>query len=92
MKNLKIIIALIALISIPAYAQQSANTIDQLLDRVQQGKLSDNKENQQRESEFRQKRDQQEQMLADAETTKVNEENRSAQLEAIFEANEVVNN
>ena len=92
MKNLKIIIALIALISIPAYAQQSANTIDQLLDRVQQGKLSDNKENQQRESEFRQKRDQQEQMLADAETTKVNEENRSAELEALFEANEVVNN
>ena len=92
MKNLKIIIALIALISIPAYAQQSANTIDQLLDRVQQGKLSDNKENQQRESEFRQKRDQQEKMLADAETTKVNEENRSAELEALFEANEVVNN
>ena len=92
MKNLKIIIALIALISIPAYAQQSANTIDQLLDRVQQGKLSDNKENQQRESEFRQKRDQQEEMLADAETTKVNEENRSAELEALFEANEVVNN
>ena len=92
MKNLKIIIAMIALISIPAYAQQSANTIDQLLDRVQQGKLSDNKENQQRESEFRQKRDQQEQMLADAETTKVNEENRSAELEALFEANEVVNN
>ena len=49
MKNLKIIIALIALISIPAYAQQSANTIDQLLDRVQQGKLCDNKENQERE-------------------------------------------
>ena len=92
MKNLKIIIALIALISIPAYAQQSANTIDQLLDRVQQGKLSDNKENQQRESEFRQKRDQQERMLAEAETTKVNEENRSAELEALFEANEVVNN
>ena len=41
--------------SIPAYSQQSANTIDQLLDRVQQGKLSDTKENQQRETEFRQK-------------------------------------
>ena len=92
MKNIKIIIALIALISIPAYAQQSANTIDQLHDRVQQGKLSDNKENQQRESEFRQKRDQQERMLSEAETTKVNEENRSAELEALFEANEVVNN
>ena len=92
MKNFKIIIALISLVSIPAYSQQSANTIDQLLDRVQQGKLSDTKENQQRETEFRQKRDQQEQMLADAETTKVNEEIRSSQLEGLFEANEAVNN
>ena len=92
MKNFKIIIALISLMSIPAYSQQSANTIDQLLDRVQQGKLSDTKENQQRETEFRQKRDQQEQMLADAETTKVNEEIRSSELEALFEANEAVNN
>jgi len=92
MKNFKIIIALISLMSIPAYSQQSANTIDQLLDRVQQGKLSDTKENQQRETEFRQKRDQQERMLADAETTKVNEEIRSSELEALFEANEAVNN
>ena len=92
MKNFKIIIALISLVSIPAYSQQSANTIDQLLDRVQQGKLSDTKEDQQRETEFRQKRDQQEQMLADAETTKVNEEIRSSELEALFEANEAVNN
>jgi len=92
MKNFKIIFALISLVSIPAYSQQSANTIDQLLDRVQQGKLSDTKENQQRETEFRQKRDQQEQMLADAETTKVNEEIRSSQLEGLFEANEAVNN
>ena len=92
MKNFKIIIALISLVSIPAYSQQSANTIDQLLDRVQQGKLSDTKENQQRETEFRQKRDQQERMLADAETTKVNEEIRSSELEALFEANEAVNN
>ncbi|GIT62332.1 MAG: hypothetical protein Ct9H300mP20_21590 [Gammaproteobacteria bacterium] len=74
MKNFKIIIALISRVSIPAYSQQSANPIDQLLDRVKQGKLSDTKENQQRETEFRQKRDQQERMLADAETTKVNEE------------------
>ena len=92
MKNFKIIIALISLMSIPAYSQQSANTIDQLLDRVQQGKLSDTKENQQRETEFRQKRDQQERMLADAETTKVNEEIRSSELEALFETNEAVNN
>ena len=82
MKNLKIIIALIALANTCICSAISERTIDQLLDRVQQGKLSDNKENQQ--SEFRQKRDQQERMLADAETTKVNEENRSAELEALF--------
>ena len=92
MKNLKLIIALISLAAVPAYSQQSATTIDQLLDRVQQGKLADTKENQQRESEFRQKRDQKEHLLADAETTKVNEEIRSSELEALFEANEAVNN
>ena len=91
MKNLKLIIALISLAAVPAYSQQSATTIDQLLDRVQQGKLADTKENQQRETEFRQKRDQQERLLADAETTKINEENRSADLEVLFEANEAVN-
>ena len=85
-----ITIALIALVSIPAYAQQSASTIDELLDNVQQGKPTD--DNQQRENEFRQKRDQQEEMLAEAETAHANEENRSETLEAIFNANEVVNN
>ena len=41
-----------------------------------------------REAEFRQKRDQQESLLSEADSTKVNEENRSTQLEAIFEENE----
>ena len=38
--------------------------------------------------EFRQKRDQQESLLSEVDSTKVNEENRSTQLEAIFEENE----
>ena len=88
MKNFKIIVALISLISVPVFSQQAATTVDQLLDRVQQGKINDNKENKQRENEFRQKRNQQEQLLADSETTKINEENRSTRLEAIFEENE----
>jgi len=88
MKNFKIIVALISLISLPVFSQQAATTVDQLLDRVQQGKINDNKENKQRENEFRQKRNQQEQLLADSETTKINEENRSTRLEAIFEENE----
>tara|TARA_B110000196_G_scaffold315163_1_gene324374 strand:- start:2203 stop:3564 length:1362 start_codon:yes stop_codon:yes gene_type:complete len=92
MKNIKIIVAVICFIALPAYSQQSATTIDGLLDRVQQGKVNDNQENQKREAEFRQKRDQQETLLADAEINKVNEEIRSTQLEALFEKNEAVNN
>jgi hypothetical protein len=55
MKNIKILLAVICFIALPAYSQQSATTIDGLLDRVQQGKINDNLENQKREAEFRQK-------------------------------------
>ena len=92
MRNIKIILTLACFMAIPAYSQQSATTIDGLLDRVEQGKINDNQENQKRESEFRQKRDQQEILLADAETKKVMEEIRSTDLEALFEKNEVINN
>ena len=70
MRNIKIILTLACFMAIPAYSQQSATTIDGLLDRVEQGKINDNQENQKRESEFRQKRDQQETLLADAEPKK----------------------
>ena len=88
MKNFKIIIGLLALISLPVFSQQAATTVDELLDRVQQGKINDNAENKKRENEFRQKRNQQEDLLADSESTKISEENRSTRLEAIFEENE----
>ena len=58
MKNFKIILAVISFIALPAYSQQSATTIDALLERVEQGRVNDNLENQKREAEFRQKRDQ----------------------------------
>ena len=88
MKKTYLFIVLGCLITSPLFAQQSALTIDQLLENVEQGKISDNSENKKREAEFRQKRDQQESLLSEAGTTKVNEENRSTQLEAIFEENE----
>ena len=88
MKKTYIFVVLACLITSPLFAQQSALTIDQLLENVEQGKINDNSENRKREAEFRQKRDQQESLLSEAETTKVNEENRSTQLEAIFEENE----
>nr|MCS5548673.1 MotA/TolQ/ExbB proton channel family protein [SAR86 cluster bacterium] len=92
MRNIKIILTLACFIAIPAYSQQSATTIDDLLDRVEQGKVNDNQENQKREAEFRQKRDQQETLLADSENKKVREEIRSTDLEALFEKNEAINN
>ena len=88
MKKSYLIILLGCLITTPLFAQQSALTIDQLLENVEQGKINDNSENKKREAEFRQKRDQQESLLSEADSTKVNEENRSTQLEAIFEENE----
>ena len=88
MKKSYLIILLGCLITSPLFAQQSALTIDQLLENVEQGKINDNSENKKREAEFRQKRDQQESLLSEADSTKVNEENRSTQLEAIFEENE----
>ena len=88
MKKSYLIILLGCLITSPLFAQQSALTIDQLLENVEQGKINDNSENKKREAEFRQKRDQQESLLTEADSTKVNEENRSTQLEAIFEENE----
>ena len=88
MKKSYLIILLGCLITSPLFAQQCALTIDQLLENVEQGKINDNSENKKREAEFRQKRDQQESLLSEADSTKVNEENRSTQLEAIFEENE----
>ena len=88
MKKTYLFIVLGCLIISPVYAQQSALTVDQLLENVEQGKINDNSENKKREAEFRQKRDQQEKLLSEADTTKITEENRSTQLEAIFEENE----
>ena len=88
MKKTYLFIVLGCLIISPVYAQQSALTVDQLLENVEQGKINDNSENKKREAEFRQKRDQQEKLLSEADATKITEENRSTQLEAIFEENE----
>ena len=88
MKKTYLFIVLGCLINSPLFAQQSALTVDQLLENVEQGKINDNYENKKREAEFRQKRDQQEKLLSEADATKITEENRSTQLEALFEENE----
>lgn len=83
-----VFISQLLFISQLAFSQQSALTIDQLLENVEQGIISDIAEHKIREAEFRQKKEKQESLLADAETTKVTGENRATQLDAIFEENE----
>ena len=69
------------------YAQQSALTVDQLLENVEQEKSTTILKIR-REKQNSDKRDQQEKLLSEADATKITEENRSTQLEAIFEENE----
>ena len=84
-KNYKLVIAVLVLISYPVSSQQNTTTLNRLINEIHQGKINDNAENIKRENEFRQKRNQQEDLLADSESTKISEENRSTRLEEIFE-------
>jgi len=78
-----------------AFAQAGAGsadanlTIDQLLERVRQGWRAEEKENKQREAEFRQARASQQKLLADAKRQLAAEESRSEKLEQAYDDNEV---
>jgi biopolymer transport protein ExbB len=64
-----------------AYAQDSGMTLQQLLDRVRQGRVEENSINAQREAAFKRDRNTQASKLASAEQAVRNEEATSAQLE-----------
>ena len=68
---------------------QDAKSLDQLLDFVKRGQATEAKENRAREARFRQAKNRQAQELAGAKRTRVQEEQRSARLEATFEANDL---
>jgi biopolymer transport protein ExbB len=67
---------------------QQAVSIDELLRKVEQGRINDNQENRQREERFRASRADQQRLLRDAEAAKRVEEQRSERLENEFDANE----
>ncbi len=67
---------------------QQAVSMDELLRRVQQGRIDDGKENQKREAEFRNARAEQQKLLKQAEARKAAEEARSQRLEQLYEDNE----
>ena len=70
-------------------AAPKATSLSELLKRVQGGWNRERKENRDREIRFKQARDQQARLLADATATRTREEARSEALERQFELNEI---
>jgi biopolymer transport protein ExbB len=81
------VIATSLTLSAPAVSQDAAKTLDELLNFVQQGKVSEERENKEREARFLSDKNQQAALLAEAKNTRAIEEARSADLEKIFEEN-----
>ncbi|MFW6093909.1 MAG: MotA/TolQ/ExbB proton channel family protein [Pseudomonadota bacterium] len=65
-----------------------ADTLDQLLENVQERRVVESRLHAEREQRFVEERDQQEQMLAEAQAERQREEQRSDELETTFEENE----
>jgi biopolymer transport protein ExbB len=73
---------------IGAAQAQQAQTLDQLLRQVRQGRLRDQQEFRQREADFRARRAEQQRILRETEAALAREERRSDELEATFQENE----
>ncbi len=71
-----------------ALAQDKPMTLDELLDRVRKGRVTENKENAAREAQFKRDRNNQAQLLKDAQNEVAAEERVSDQLERDFQDNE----
>jgi biopolymer transport protein ExbB len=78
-----------SLLASTAVAADQARSLDQLLQFVKQGQISEAKENKAREAEFKNAKRRQGQLLADAKALRKKEEARSAKLEGTFEQNEL---
>ena len=79
---------LLAPFTVPG-AHAAAASLDQLLEQVRSARAAEAKENATRETEFKQNRDQQSAMLAEAQRALAAAEAESAKLSAEFDANEV---
>ncbi|MBR9909482.1 MAG: energy transducer TonB [Gammaproteobacteria bacterium] len=81
--------ALGALAASPVFAQEKAQTLEQLLNMVKQSKISESAEHQKREAEFRREKANQQSLLNAAVKTKEQEEDRSTRLEKTYEQQEL---
>ena len=73
----------------PPKPQPKATSLGDLLNRVRKGWNVERQENRDRESRFKQARDDQKRLLEEAKATRASEERRSEILESQFEANEL---
>lgn len=88
MKARTLIAVAAAFIAVSAQAQEAA-TLDQLLKMVEQGRVGEQREAQQREQQFQAQKGEQQNLLNQARSRKNQLENRSEQLEKTFQANEL---
>lgn len=90
MARILLIICLITF-AVPAWAQEetAAANLDELLERIQEGRASDSSVHRQREAEFRAARDQQKSLLAEARARLREAEKRSEKMESSYNDNEV---
>jgi len=71
-----------------AQGQEDASSMGELLRQIEQGQARDNAEARQREARFAQSRNEQQSLVNQARGQRTAEENRSAQLEALFNSNQ----
>lgn len=84
-------VALAVIVGAPLHAQDAeVLTLDQLLERVETGRATDNAEEEARVQEFEQNQANQQGLLNQAQGDKASEETRSGQLETTFESNELL--
>ena len=83
-------LSLLAMTSQSAFAQNEtkAMSMNELLRQVEQGRVTDNKENKARESRFAKDKTEQQKLLNEAKREKGGAESRSQQLESDFETND----
>ncbi len=88
---LGLLIVVVGLTGTPVVAQNNkAMSMSELLRQVEQGRVTDNSENQAREQRFGQAKTEQQKLLNEAKRDKANEEARSQRLETQFERNDLL--
>ena len=88
MKRITIMIASIFVTMGAAQAQDSASSMDSLLEQIQRGQARDSAEAQQREARFAQSRSEQQSLVNQARAERTRQERNSERLEGLFNTNQ----